>query len=119
MVSVSIEGSTAVFAIQGLHRLWAFKGRLEIPLAHILDVRRAAPSAPRGWWKVPRLPGTYIPGVLLAGTFYPAGKRVFCDVSDWERAIVVDLDGEPYRELLIEVADPLAEVARFQAAPLG
>lgn len=119
MVSVSIEGSTAIFALQGLHRLWAFKTRLEIPLGHILDVRRADPTPPRGWWKIPRLPGTFIPGLLWAGTFYPGGRRIFCDVSDWRRAIVVELDGEAYQELLLEVAEPWVEVARFQAAPLG
>jgi len=108
MVTVSIEDATAVFAVQGLHKLWAFKTRLEIPLAHVADVRVADRAATQGWWKVLRLPGTY----------YRDGKRIFCDVSNPNRAIVVELTDEPYQELIIEVADPSAEVARFQAAPL-
>jgi hypothetical protein len=118
MVTVSIEDATAVFAVQGLHKLWAFKTRLEIPLAHVADVRVADRAATQGWWKVLRLPGTYVPGRVVAGTFYRDGKRIFCDVSNPNRAIVVELTDEPYQELIIEVADPSAEVARFQAAPL-
>ena len=118
-MTVSIQDTTAIFAVQGLHKLWAFKTRLEIPLAHVIDVRRAGAADTQGWWKELRLPGTYVPGLLVAGTFYRDGKRVFCDVADPHRAIVVELTDEPYQELLIEVAEPAVEVARFQAAPLG
>ena len=119
MVSVSIENSTAVFAVRGLHKLWAFKSRLEVPLAHVFDVRAADPNVVRAWWKGLRLPGTHVPGLLTAGTFYKNGKRTFWDVGNPERAIVVELTGENYHELIIEVDSPAAEVARFQAAPLA
>ncbi len=118
MVSVSIQGSTAIFAVMGLHRLWAFKTRLEIPLAHVTDVRAADPNALREWWKGIRFPGTHVPGIICAGTFYKDGRRTFWDVGDPARAIVVDLEGEPYQRLIVEVENPAAEVARFQAAPL-
>ncbi|MBC8131863.1 MAG: hypothetical protein H7X95_02700 [Deltaproteobacteria bacterium] len=118
MVSVSIENSTAIFAVQGLHKLWAFKSRLAFPLAHVADVRVADPVALRGWWKGIRLPGTRVPGVIIAGTFYKDGKRIFWDVRNATRAIIVDLTDESYAQLIVEVPDPSAEVARFQAAPL-
>lgn len=118
MVSVSIDRSNAVFAVLGLHKLWAFKSRLEVPLAHILDVRLADPNVARAWWKGLRLPGTHLPGFLTAGTFYKDGKRIFWDVGNPQSAIVVDLIDENYHQLIIEVNNPVAEVARFQAAPL-
>jgi hypothetical protein len=118
MVTVSINGSTATFEVQGLHRLWAFKNRLEIPLAHVTDVRVADSKVVRGWWKGFRLPGTHLPGFITAGTFHKEGKRTFWDVRNPDRAIVVDLNGEPYHQLIVEVEDPMVEVARFQAAPL-
>ena len=118
MVSVSIERSKAIFAVQGLHRFLAFKHRFDIPLAHVTDVRAADPTALGGWWKGLRLPGVHVPGFIVAGTFYRGGKRIFWDVSNPARAIVVDLDGEAYHQLIIEVEDPAAEIARFQAAPL-
>lgn len=118
MVQVSIGNSTAVFTVQGLHKVWALKSRLEFPLAHVADVRAADPGVLRGWWKGLRLPGTHLPGVLAAGTFYKDGQRTFWDVRDASRAIVVELTNEPYHQLIVEVADPTAEIARFQAAPL-
>ena len=118
MVHISIENSRAVFEVQGLHKLWAFRSRLLVPLAHIADVRAADPTLLRPLWKGIRLPGTYVPGVLVAGTYYKDGERVFWDVRNNERAIVVELTDEPYRRLIVEVASPAAEVARFQAAPL-
>ena len=39
MVNVTIEGDRAVFQVEGLDRMWASRSRLEIPLAHIVDVR--------------------------------------------------------------------------------
>ena len=33
MVEVTIEGDKALFTVEGLHKLWCFRSRLEIPLA--------------------------------------------------------------------------------------
>jgi hypothetical protein len=116
MVKVSIRDDVAVFSVQGLHKLWAFKSRLEVPLAHIKAVR-ADPAVTRGWWKGIRAPGTHVPGVIVAGTYYHRGlKKTFWDVVDPERAIVVELDGERYERLIVEVEDPSAEVARLSPA---
>ena len=59
------------------------------------------------------MPGTHIPGVIIAGTFYRNGKRVFWDVKDREKAIVIELAGHRYHQLIVEVADPAAEVQRI------
>jgi hypothetical protein len=112
MVSISIKDDAAVFEVRGLHKLWAFKSRLEIPLAHITEVR-ADPDHLSGVWKGFRFPGTYLPGILTAGTFYKNGKRFFWDVRNDRNAIVVVLTDEPYQELILEVDDPSAEIARL------
>jgi hypothetical protein len=115
MVEIEIADGRAVFEVQGWDRLWALKSRLEIPLANVRGVR-ADPDVARGWWKGIRAPGTHIPGVIVAGTFYHQGKRIFWDVKDPERTIVVELADDRYDELIVEVADPAAEVARLAAA---
>ncbi|MDB5731095.1 MAG: hypothetical protein JWQ03_990 [Variovorax sp.] len=115
MVEISIQGAVAVFEVQGLHRLWALKSRLEIPLQHIRGVR-ADPGIAHGWWKGFRLPGTHVPGVIIAGTFYRDGKRIFWDVHRAERAVVVELANERYDALIVEVADPQVAVARLEDA---
>ena len=112
VVKISFHDGMAVFALQGLHKLWAFKSRLEVPLVHIRKVR-GDPNVTRGWWKGIGMPGSHLPGVLIAGTFYQGGKRIFWDVRNPERAIVVELADERYHELIVEVDNPSAEVARL------
>jgi len=115
MVDVTVTGGTAAFEIEGLDKLWSLKSSLSIPLAHIRAVRADAEVA-RGWWHGIRMPGTNVPGVLTAGTFYQHGKRVFWDVHDPERTIVIELVDERYDELIIEVADPARAVQLLEAA---
>ena len=115
MVRVSVEGDRVRFDVEGWDKLWAFKSQLEIPLSHIRAVR-ADPEPARGWWHGLRLPGTQIPGILTAGTFYQSDGAVFYDVHNPERTIVIDLDHEDYKRLIIEVASPEAAVALLQSA---
>ena len=115
MVDVSIQNGTAVFEVLGLHKLWALKSRLKIPLAHIRAVR-TDPSVKLGWWKGWRMPGTHVPGLIVAGTYYQGRRRIFWDVVRTTRTIVVDLTGERYDQLVVEVADPDGTVHRLEAA---
>ena len=93
--------------MKGLHKIWALKKRLEIPIEHISAVGRAADQQVKGI----RLPGTQIPGLIAAGTYYePDGKRVFWDVSNQEKAIAIELQNEKFSTVIIEVADPEASI---------
>jgi hypothetical protein len=105
VVRVSIEGDRIYFDVEGLDKFWAFKSRLEFPLAHIRAVQ-IDPEAARGWWHGLRIVGSNIPGVLTAGTFYQKGGIVFYDVHDPERTIVLELEHETYKRLIVEVEDP-------------
>lgn len=115
MVQISIEGDRVRFDVIGWDKLWALKSQLEFPLAHVRDVRIDAEPA-RGWWHGLRMPGTQIPGLLTAGTFYQSDGVVFYDVHDPERTIVLELDHEHYKRLVVEVEDPAAVVAMLQRA---
>ena len=77
-MDLSIAEGKLMLNVQGADKLWAFKSSLEIPLVHITGVR-ADPKVARGWWRGMRMPGTSVPGVITAGTFYQDGKRVFWD----------------------------------------
>ena len=115
MVDIPIAEVKLSLHVRGADKLWAFKSSLEIPLAHIAAVR-ADPEAARGWWHGIRMPGTNVPGVITAGTFYQHGKRMFWDVHHPEKTIVIDLRDERYNELIVEVADPDAAVKLIQDA---
>src|SRR5919199_5430598 len=107
MVEISIRGDTVTFEPQGWSKVWTLRSRVAVPLASVRAVRRAEPGVTRGWWKGWRLPGTHLPGVIVAGTFYRGGRRVVWDVrGTGERAIVVDLAGAGYDQLIVDVPDP-------------
>ncbi len=111
MVHVSVHGDRVHLDVERWDKLWALRSSLEVPLAHVREVR-ADPDAARGWWHGFRMAGTHVPGLLTAGNFYQAGEGW---VHDPERTIVLELDDERYRRLVIEVADPPAVVAHLQA----
>jgi hypothetical protein len=115
VVDVTIEGDRAVFNVEGLHKLWSFRSRLEIPLTHIIDAEANAEQVGR-WWHGIRVLGTELPGLFAGGTFYYHGELVFWDVSDPARTIIVSLDHERYRKLILEVADPETTAAMLRAA---
>ena len=114
MVDLSIAEGRLTLDVRGADKLWAFKSTLEIPLAHVASVR-ADPEVARGWYHGIRLPGTNLPGVITAGTFYQDGKRVFWDVHHPENSIVIDLHDEHFNQLIVEVADPRAAVSLIQS----
>ncbi len=115
MVDLSISGDVLVLEVRGFDKLWAFKSSLEIPLQHVTGIR-ADPAAARGWWHGLRAPGTHIPGMITAGTYYHDGKRVFWDIHSPENTVVFELKDERYNELIVEVADPQAALSLVEAA---
>jgi hypothetical protein len=113
MVEIGVEGDRVVFEIEGLDKLWSLRSRLEIPLAHITDVEANADQVGR-WWHGLKLWGSDVPGLFAAGTFFYHGELVFWDVRDPARTIIVSLDHERYKKLIIEVADPAAAIMRLR-----
>ncbi|HEX4037967.1 MAG TPA: hypothetical protein VHX37_07910 [Acidobacteriaceae bacterium] len=118
MVDLTVAGGKLVLQVRGADQLWALKSSLEISLEHVAGMR-ADPSVAQGWWHGVRMPGTQIPGVITAGTFYQHGKRVFWDVHHPENTVVIELHDERYNELIVEVADPAAAVALVEGARQG
>jgi hypothetical protein len=117
MVDLSIAGDNLVLHVRGADKLWSFKSSLEIPLEHIAEIE-ADPAVAHDWWHGLRMPGTNIPGVMTAGTFYQDGKRVFWDVHNPDHTVVIVLKDERYNELIVEVADPKTAVELVKAALL-
>jgi hypothetical protein len=113
MVTISVEGSEVILEVEGLDKLWSLRSRLQIPLAHVRNIR-PEPEAARRWFHGIRLAGSNIPGILTAGTFYESGGLVFWDVHDPERAISLELSDERYQRLIVEVADPATAIRLIQ-----
>lgn len=115
MIEITIEAEKAIFEVEGWDKLWSFRSRLEIPLAHVKDAH-ADPHPAMGWFQGLKLIGTDLPNIFRAGTFYQDGGLVFWDVHYPEKTIVVDLEHERFQKLVVEVADPQAAVALIKNA---
>jgi len=114
MATISINGRELTIDVEGLDKLWTLKSRLTIPLAHVRGAT-ADPSIttePKGW----RGPGTHLPGVIVAGTFHQDGQRIFWNVHEKAKAIVIELKDDDYQRLVIEVDDPPATVELIERA---
>jgi hypothetical protein len=115
MVTVSVQSDRAIFEVEGIHQLWALRSRLEIPLTHITGAE-IDPDQVGRWWHGWKIAGTDVPGLFAAGTFYYHGELVFWDVHDPANTVIVSLDHERYKKLIIEVDDPAAVVSVLRRA---
>jgi hypothetical protein len=115
MVTLHIAEQSLTVEVAGLHKLWSFRSSLTIPLAHIVDAHLATDEARKSWhgWRVP---GTHMPGLITAGTYYDGSGRVFWDVCDPARAIEIVLHDDAFARLVVEVEDPAAAIDLIQRA---
>ncbi len=109
MITITKTGSAFIFHVNGMHKMWTLKSQLTIPIENIAHAHQTLESI-RGWhgW---RMPGTYIPSIITAGTFYKEGKKIFWDVTNVDQCIIVELKDEDYNQLVIEVENPVEAMA--------
>ncbi|MBA2705072.1 MAG: hypothetical protein H0U60_14625 [Blastocatellia bacterium] len=115
MVEITINNDRVVFEVEGWHKLWTLRSRLEIPLAHIKGAH-ADPEPAMSWFNGLKILGTDIPNVFKAGIFYQGDGFVFWDVLHPEKTIVIELDHEHFAKLILEVADPQVSVQMLNDA---
>lgn len=113
MAHIEIDGQTLRVAMIGLDKVLALKSTIDIPLDHVRSAE-LAPEAAHGYHGL-RFPGTYLPGVITAGSFFN-GQWLFFDVHDASKAVKIDLDHEHYAALIVEVPDPDATVTAISGA---
>ena len=113
MAEVTITGRYLRVEIEGLDKVLALKSTIEVPLSHVRGAD-VAPSEVKGSHRL-RLRGTYLPGVVTAGSFFN-GQWLFFDVHDADHAVKIDLDHEHYAALIVQVADPGSTVQDIRAA---
>lgn len=114
-LELDIAGETLSLRLSPKDKVLALKGAFDIPLEHIADVRvepRKAMEEERGI----RAPGTGFPGKIALGTWRGRGGKQFWYVRRAERVVVIELEREEYRRLVLEVPDPDAEGDRIRKA---
>lgn len=103
MARIAIQDGQLTISITGLHQFLALKSRLQAPLAHIGGV---TPRPPLSWFdpREVRVPGTEIPWVVRAGSYYRIGDGWrFYALRDPRKSIAIDLVDEHYKRIVVQL----------------
>ena len=85
-----------------------------MPLRCVRRVR-ADGDLPTGYWV--RWPGTCIPGIITAGSYWNGSGWAFWDVRRRrDNVVVIELTGWQYDYLVVEVADPAGTIEQVRNA---
>jgi hypothetical protein len=106
MTIVEVNNDRLDITLTGWDRVWCLKRQLSIPLAHVKSVE--VQPRPRRSWKAVKFPGSYWPDKIQAGSFWSWDKHEwsFWNIRSGKNAVVIELDGERYKRLVLEVDDP-------------
>lgn len=116
MTTIEIRGGKLHLTVNGLDVILAFKRHLEIPLEHVRGaVVGITPAAKEQLSQSLRVPGTHLPGVLVAGSYVEHGHWMFWDVHhSGEHAITISIAHERYQAIVVDVAEPAIVVAKIE-----
>lgn len=109
MIRVAITNQQLIVEPEGLDKLWAFTRQLRVPLGSIRAATVELYAPARVVFGL-RFPGTHIPGLIKAGTFFEQGQREFWLVHQARQVVVIELEQQSYARLVLEVPDPNALV---------
>lgn len=116
-MEVVVSGTQVRLELTGWDVLWAFKSNISFPVESVYNVYAdLKPGFYRNWWEVIRAPGTSVPNVIQAGTYYWHGEREFWCVYYTGRSVVFELEGFHYNRVVVDVRDPEAVVRAVRAA---
>jgi hypothetical protein len=101
-MNLQIEGDRLKVNLSFLEKLLTlqFNYAFEIPLEHIERVTTEKPSGSGLQYK---LPGTAIPGLLKAGTYYSDRGREFWYVTGDRHYLVLELKDEFYQRVVLSL----------------
>ncbi len=83
-------------------KILAVHGSLKIPITHIMSAHIGQPPPT---WKEARCPGTFLPGVIKAGTYYSKRGKEFWCVTRGKDALRIELRGEGFSRLVLGIED--------------
>ena len=103
MVTIKTVGNDVRIQVLGSHRIWALKSIIRFKKEQVVCVDRADQSL-----RPPllRCPGTAIPWLIYAGTYYGKRRKEFWDRTVRGQGIRIDLNNGPYTRIVVDVADP-------------
>jgi hypothetical protein len=116
MVEVRVRGERLVVEIHGLDVLWSLRSRLVVPLAHVKGARIDPYLEIEEPWVGAGVTDATLGWTVAAGPMLLHGEREFWAVHHPHKAIAIDLKGESFSRLVLEVQNPLATIEAVNSA---
>ncbi len=103
-MNLNIFSDRLQIELDWFEQLWAFSWLkvFEIPLSHLDKVTN---EEPKSNWSEIRAPGTFIPGIIKAGTYYTRKGKEFWYVTKDQDYLVLELNNETYRRMIFTLND--------------
>ncbi|MEB3830809.1 hypothetical protein [Phormidium sp. CCY1219] len=103
-MKLNLNGYVFQIELDFWEQLLAFnlENKFDIPLSHIAKITAEEP--PSHWAEI-RVPGTYFPGLIKAGTYYTPRGKEFWFVTRDKDYLVLELREEPYQKMVFTVDD--------------
>jgi hypothetical protein len=91
--------------LEGIEHLWAFYwgSAIEIKLDRIRSVSTEKPAI--NWHRALRAPGTFLPGVIAAGTYYTERGREFWYMTRSRDFLVLTVPGDYFKRIILTLDD--------------
>jgi hypothetical protein len=103
-MQLSLEDDKLSIEFEWYEQLWAvrFDRVIEISIAHIQTVSTAEPQCN---WAAVRAPGTFVPGIIKAGSYYTKQGKEFWYVTDDKNYLTLELQDESYRRVIVTIPE--------------
>ena len=112
--SLEVEGEELVARVTGWRSVVAMRRRLAVPLSSILRVEHDPAVRAHVRAKLRRRGGQS--GLMRVGPYHSLDGWSFWSVGLGRNAVVVETEGERYRYVIVEVADPAGTVSAITEA---
>ena len=115
LASAEVVDGAIIVRPRGLNKVWTMKPKLVLPVDEVTDIR--VDADPRRLPKGLRLPGTAVPGLILAGSYLKRGEWSFFAIRGGRPVVVIEASGR-YRRVVFETNDPHGIVKRLNVTGL-
>ncbi|MCT7986305.1 hypothetical protein NG796_23825 [Laspinema sp. A4] len=112
-MKLNLMDDTLQIELDFWEQFWAFSFEkvLTTPLSHIVNV---STEEPKSNWAEIRAPGTFLPGVIKAGTYYNTGGKEFWYVTRDKDYLTLELRDEPFKRIILTIDNALDWANRIQ-----
>lgn len=114
-MNLSLSSHTLSIELEWYEQLLSFclQRAFDLTVSHI---ERVTTEEPMSNWAELRAPGTFIPGIIKAGTYYTTKGKEFWYVTRSMDYLTLELRDEPYRRIILTVDYSQVWAERISAA---